>query len=282
MSVVFPRVTRWVGRLMAANVIIALLLATVFTSAKVTGALRFTPSPDSVVNQPWTLLTYMFVHGGLLHLALNLLVLYFFGSSVEQRMGGKGFLFYYLYCGLGAAIFSLGLSALLPGNVQPFLGSSGAVLGIALAFAMFWPEAEVMIFPVPIRARTLVIIMAGVSAFAGLVLWNSRWGQVAHLAHLGGMLSGYLFFRIQALSQRAPVQHQREAERVVMVQSSTGEAEHQLPSPRQPSRPAGDPKAVELDRVLDKINDRGLSSLTPEERRFLDDFARNRQKNSDF
>ena len=183
---------------------------------------------------------------------------------------------------MGAAVFSLGLSALLPGGVPPFLGASGAVLGIALAFAMFWPDAEVVIFPVAIRARTLVIIMAGVTAFASLVLWNSRWNQVAHLAHLGGMLSGYLFFRIQALSQRAPPPPQREAERVVMVQSSTGESEQQLPRSRQPDRPAGNPMAVELDRVLDKINARGLSSLTPEERRFLDDFARNRQKNSDF
>jgi membrane associated rhomboid family serine protease len=282
MSVVFPRMTRWVGRLIAANVIIALLLATVFTSAKVTGALKFTPSPDAVVNHPWTLLTYMFVHGGLLHLGVNMLVLYFFGGAVEQRMGGKNFLFYYLYCGLGVAIFSLGLSALLPGNVSPFLGASGAVLGVALAFAMFWPDAEVMIFPVPIRARTLVIIMAGIAAFASLVLWNSRWGQVAHLAHLGGMLSGYLFFRIQALSQRTPAPPQREAERVVMVQSSTGETEPQLSRSRQPGRPAENPTAVELDRELDKINAKGLSSLTPEERRFLDEFARNRQKNSDF
>ncbi|HEV8122913.1 MAG TPA: rhomboid family intramembrane serine protease [Gemmatimonadales bacterium] len=282
MSVVFPRMTRWVGRLMAANVIIALLLATVLTSAKVTGALRFTPLPDAVVSRPWTLLTYMFVHGGMIHLAVNMLVLYFFGGAVEQRMGSKAFLFYYLYCGLGAAVFSLGLSALLPGTVPPFLGASGAVLGVALAFAMYWPDAEVMIFPVPIRARTVVIIMAGVAAFASLVLWNSRWGQVAHLAHLGGMLSGYLFFRIQALSQRAPIQPQREAERVVMVQSSTGEAEHQLPHARPPVRPPENPLAVELDRVLDKINAKGLTSLTPEERRFLDDFARNRQKNSDF
>ncbi|MEP7324672.1 MAG: rhomboid family intramembrane serine protease [Gemmatimonadota bacterium] len=282
MSVAIPRVTRWVGRIIAANVIIALLLATVFTSAKVTGALMFTPSPDSVLSRPWTLLTYMFVHNGLLHLALNMVVLFFFGSAVEQRMGGRSFLFYYLYCGLGAAIFSLGLSALLPGSVAPFLGASGAVLGIALAFAMFWPEAEVMIFPIPMRARTLVIIMASIAAFASLVLWNSRWGQVAHLAHLGGMLSGYLFFRIHALSQRAPVPPQREAERVVMVQSSTGEAEHQLPRSRPAGRPAENPTAVELDRVLDKINDKGLSSLTPEERHFLDEFARNRQKNSDF
>jgi membrane associated rhomboid family serine protease len=273
----FPRMTRWVGRLIAANVIIALMLATVFTSPSVTGALRFVPAPDSVITHPWTLLTYMFVHGGLLHMAVNMVALYLFGSAVEQRMGGRSFLFYYLYCGLGAAIFALGLSALLPGTVPPFIGASAALLGIAHAFAMFWPEVEVIQFPVAIRARTLVVILAALAAFAGLVLWNSRLGQVAHLAHLGGLLFGYLFFRIQALSQRTPAPPQREAERVVMVQSSSREPELQVPRPRR-GRPASDPTAVELDRVLDKINEKGLNSLTPEERRFLDDFARKRKE----
>jgi hypothetical protein len=130
---------------------------------------------------------------------------------------------------------------------------------------------------VAIRARTLVVILAALAAFAGLVLWNSRLGQVAHLAHLGGLLFGYLFFRIQALSQRTPAPPQREAERVVMVQSSSREPELQVPRPRR-GRPASDPTAVELDRVLDKINEKGLNSLTPEERRFLDDFARKRKE----
>lgn len=282
MGLALPRVSGWTGRLIAANVIIALMLATVFTSPRVTDALMFTPSPDAVVSRPWTLLTYMFIHGGLLHLLLNMLVLFFFGSAVEQRMGSRTFLFFYLYCGLGAAIFALGLSALLPGNVPPFLGASGAVLGVALAFAMFWPDAELMVipFPLPIRARTLVLILAALAAFASLVLWNSRLNRVAHLAHVGGMLAGYLFFRIQALSQRAPAPPQREAERVVMVQSSTRETEHQMPRPRQVGRPTADPMAAELDRVLDKINEKGLSNLTPEERRFLDDYARKNKGSS--
>jgi membrane associated rhomboid family serine protease len=277
MSIAFPRITPWVGRLIAANAVVALLLATVLTSDRVAEALMFTPSYSVALGHPWTFLTYMFVHGGLLHLLGNMVGLYVFGTAVEERMGGGTFIFYYLYCGVGAAIFSLGLSGILPHGVSPFLGASGAVLGVALAFAMFWPDAELLVFPIPIpiRARTLLLIIVGVSAFASLVFWNSK---IAHLAHLGGILAGYIFLRVQALSQRVPVTPARQVARVVMVQSSR-ETERQPSSQvRDLGRSALDPQAVELDRVLDKINEKGIGSLTADERRFLDEVARRKQK----
>lgn len=279
MSLALPRLTPWVGRLIVANAVIALLLATILTSGRVVEALQFDPSFERTINRPWTFFTYMFVHGGLLHLLGNTLGLYFFGTAVEERIGGRSFLFYYLYCGVGAAIFALGLSGIF--NVDPFIGSSGAVLGVALAFAMFWPDAEILIFPIPIpiRARTLVIAIAGISVFFGLIFMNSPTGKVAHFAHLGGMLAGYIFFRIQAFSQRAPLPPQRQVERVVMVQSPTRDPErHTSEQPRSSSRQAADPLTVELDRVLDKINEKGIGSLTAEERRFLDEVAKRKQQ----
>jgi membrane associated rhomboid family serine protease len=279
MSLALPRMTPWVGRLIVANAVIALLLATILTSDRVVEALQFNPSFQRTLNRPWTFLTYMFVHGGLLHLLLNSLGLYFFGPPVEEKLGGKSFIFYYLYCGVGAAIFALGVSTL--GNVAPFIGSSGAVLGILLAFAMFWPDAEILVFPfpIPIRAKTLVIVISGIAAFFGLIFMNSRTGQVAHFAHLGGILAGYLFFRIQSLSQRAPLPPERQVERVVMVQSASRDTEHHAAEqPRPTTRPAIDPQTVELDRVLDKINEKGIGSLTADERRFLDEIAKKKQK----
>lgn len=279
MSLALPRLTPWVGRLIVANAVIALLLATILTSGRVVEALQFDPSFERVINQPWTFFTYMFVHGGLLHLLGNTLGLYFFGTAVEERIGGRSFLFYYLYCGIAAATFALALSSIF--NVDPFIGSSGAVLGVALAFAMFWPDAEILIFPIPIpiRARTLVIAIAGISVFFGLIFMNSPTGKVAHFAHLGGMLAGYIFFRIQAFSQRAPLPPQRQVERVVMVQSPTRDPErHTSEQPRPSSRQAADPLTIELDRVLDKINEKGIGSLTTEERRFLDEVAKRKQQ----
>ena len=139
MSLPLPRMTPWTGRLIVANAVIALLLATVLTSGRVVEALQFNPSFQQTINQPWTFFTYMFVHGGLLHLLFNSLGLYFFGPPLEEKLGGRSFLFYYLYCGVGAAIFALALSGLF--RVDPFIGSSGAVLGLLLAFALFWPDA---------------------------------------------------------------------------------------------------------------------------------------------
>ena len=151
------RITPWVGRLIIANAVVLLLLMTLFTSRNVFRALQF--SPGTAFSQPWTFLTYMFVHGGLLHVFGNVLMLFIFGSAVESRMGSRNFIFYYLYCGVGAAIFALGLSGLM--DVSPFIGASGATLGVALAFAMYWPDAEVVVFPIPlpISARTLVMVL---------------------------------------------------------------------------------------------------------------------------
>jgi membrane associated rhomboid family serine protease len=268
------RITPWVGRLIIANAVVLLLLLTLFTSPEVIRALQF--SPRTALIRPWTFLTYMFVHAGLLHLLANMLMLFVFGTAVEGRMGGRNFILYYFFCGVGAAVFSLLLAGVMP--VGAFIGASGAVLGVAVAFATFWPEAELIIFPIPIpiRARTLVIGLVILDVI-GSRLWPND--GVAHLAHVGGALFGYLFFRVQSLSRRSSAQPARTVERVVMVQSGSAEPERRTPvTPLRPRRrPDSDPVAAEVDRVLDKISEKGISSLTPAERRFLDEVARKKQ-----
>ena len=268
------RITPWVGRLIIANAVVLLLLMTLFTSQSVFRALQF--SPSTAFSQPWTFITYMFVHGGLLHLLANMLMLYVFGTAVESRMGSRHFLLYYLFCGVGAAVFSLLLAGFIP--VGPFVGASGAILGVAVAFAMFWPDAELIVFPipVPIKARTLVIGLVALDLI-GSRLWPGD--GIAHIAHVGGALFGYLFFRVQSLSRRAPAQTARAVERVVMVQSGSAEPDRRTPvTPMRPRRSVdADPVAAEVDRVLDKISEKGISSLTPAERRFLDEVAKKKK-----
>jgi membrane associated rhomboid family serine protease len=268
------RITPWVGRLIIANAVVLLLLMTLFTSPDVVRALQF--SPSAALTRPWTFVTYMFVHGGLLHLLTNMLMLYVFGTAVESRMGSRHFLLYYLFCGIGAAVFSLLLAGLMP--VGPFVGASGAILGVAVAFAMLWPDAELIIFPipVPIKARTLVIGLVALDLI-GSRLWPGD--GIAHIAHVGGALFGYLFFRVQSLSRRAPAQPARAVERVVMVQSGSSEPDRRTPvTPMRPRRRVdSDPVAAEVDRVLDKISEKGISSLTPAERRFLDEVAKKKK-----
>jgi rhomboid family protein len=269
------RITPWVGRIIVANAVVLLLLMTLFTSPDLFQALQF--SPRTALTRPWTFVTYMFVHAGLLHLAANMLMLFVFGTAVESRMGSRNFLLYYLFCGVGAAVFSLLLATVLP--VGGFVGASGAVLGVAVAFAMFWPDAELIVFPipVPIKARTLVIGLVVLDVI-GSRLWPND--GVAHLAHVGGALFGYLFFRAQLLSRRSTAPTARTVERVVMVQSGSAEPERRTPITPMRSRPRGDadPVAAEVDRVLDKISEKGISSLTPAERRFLDEVAKQKRK----
>jgi membrane associated rhomboid family serine protease len=269
------RITPWVGRLIIANAVVLLLRMTLFTSPEIVQALQF--SPRTAFTQAWTFLTYMFVHAGLLHLVANMLMLYVFGTAVESRMGSRNFILYYLFCGAGAAVFSLLLAGVMP--VGAFIGASGAVLGVAVAFAYFWPEAELIVFPIPfpIKARTLVIGLVVLDIVASR-LWPND--GVAHLAHVGGALFGYLFFRVQSFSRRSPSEPARSVERVVMVQSGASEPDQRTPvTPMRPRRRAdSDPIAAEVDRVLDKISEKGISSLTPAERRFLDEVAKQKKQ----
>jgi membrane associated rhomboid family serine protease len=270
------RLTPWVGRLIAANAVVLLLLLTVFTSPSLQEALRF--APDQALHRPWTFVTYMFVHAGLLHLLVNMLMLFVFGPPVEHRLGGRAFILYYLYCGIGAAVLCLLLSGFMASAAVPVVGASGAVLGVAVAFAMLWPDAELLVFPLPmpVKARTFILVMVGLEVILSQVAPNDG---IAHLAHIGGAGFGFLFVRLQALSRRSPHQPPRPVERVVMVQSGAAEPERRTPpTPLRPRRRAdADPVAAEVDRVLDKISEQGMNSLTAAERRFLDEVARKKK-----
>lgn len=267
-----PRLTPWVGRLIAANAVVLLLRETVVTSPAFWGALTFDPA--LVTSRPWTFVTYMFVHGGLLHLLFNSIGLFVFGGAVEQRMGARPFLLFYAFCGIGAAIFCWLLGLAIP--ITPFIGASGAVLGLAVAFAVFWPDARLMLFPlpIPITAKTLVIGLVAIDVLFALV--SVRDG-IAHLAHVGGAISGFLYFRVQGFP-RTPVRERRPPERVVRAPRPAREAaasRRPAPAPTATRRaPEPDRTAAELDRLLDKISAEGMSSLTPTERRFLDEVAR--------
>jgi rhomboid family protein len=262
------RFTPWVVRLIAANMVVLLLMRTIFISPELTSALAF--SPAAALTAPWTFFTYMFVHAGLLHLLGNMFMLFVFGTPVESRMGSRAFILYYLLCGVGGAVFSLALSSIT--NVGPMVGASGAVL------AMYWPDAELIVFPlpVPIRARTLVALLIGADV---LFAFLTPGDGIAHVAHVGGALSGYLYFRMQGLSRRSPQPPPRAVERVVMVQSGSAEPERRTPvTPARPRRRVdADPVAAEVDRVLDKISEKGIASLTPAERRFLDEVSKQKK-----
>lgn len=183
------RVTHWVRILLIANA--ALFLVTV-----VVGPARmfdlFAFSPGRVLVQPWGMLTYMFMHAGLWHLLMNLLFIFFFGPPLEARWGSDRFIKFYLICGLGGVLLSFAFSDAV------IVGASAACYGIMLAFAMAWPNQTVHIWAlVPVKVKWLVIFLVAMSFVSAIS--PSRDG-VAHLAHLGGAVAGFLLVKSGWLS----------------------------------------------------------------------------------
>lgn len=261
--------TPWVRRLIAANAVVYLLTITVFTGVWFPQMFAFAPS--SALTQPWTFLSYMFLHAGFLHLAFNMLILFFFGPAVENQMGGRAFIWYYLFCGLGGAALSFAIALFAP--VAPFVGASGAVFGVSLAFALHWPDTPIFVFPlpVPIKAKWLVIILATMDL--ALAVLPAADG-VAHLAHLGGFLFGFLYLRGATLARRAPSRAPTRRTRTKTLSLQNGPPPSRRREPRRQAGRSDEALQAEINRVLDKISATGIGSLTPEERQFLADRSR--------
>ncbi|MBQ7531643.1 MAG: rhomboid family intramembrane serine protease [Paludibacteraceae bacterium] len=141
----------------------------------------------------WQPVTYMFMHANFGHLFCNMFAVLMFGPALEHEWGERRYLIYYFVCGIGAALVQeLVWMTFLPGQVAATIGASGAVFGILLAFGWLFPDTPLylLFIPVPIRARIMVIVYAVIELFAGLASFSGD--NVAHFAHLGGMLFGLL------------------------------------------------------------------------------------------
>lgn len=217
--------------------------------------------PVLVPQFPWTPLTYMFVHGGMLHLAFNMIALYFFGPRLEVRLGSAHFVSIYIISGLTGALFSV-IDPFSEGRV-PIVGASGAVLGVMYGFARYWPRERIMIWAVlPVEARKLVLILATFSVVAGII---GVMGGVAHFAHLGGLAGGYVYLKI--MEARSPAR--RFKQQASGVRRSAGGADLERWSGIR-REGLHEINIREIDRLLDKARSHGPSSLTPDERAYLD------------
>ena len=146
---------------------------------------------------PWQLLTYGFMHGSIAHLLFNMLALAMFGAPLEHVWGNRRFLTYFLTCIVGAAVCQLLVGAWTMaqgGEAYPTVGASGGIFGLLLAYGMLFPQQRVMLLipPIPMKARTLVIVYGAIELLLGVTGTQST---VAHFAHLGGMLFGWLLIR---------------------------------------------------------------------------------------
>ena len=144
--------------------------------------------------QVWQLVTYSFLHANFAHIFFNMFALYMFGSDVERLFGSRFFAAFYFVSVLSAAICHLVVTAWMGAAPHPTVGASGGVYGLLLAYGMYFPNRQLMLLipPIPMRARTFVIVYAVLELVLGV---TGTAAGVAHFAHLGGMLGGYLMIR---------------------------------------------------------------------------------------
>ena len=237
--------------------------------------------------RPHQFVTYMFMHGSFSHLFFNMFALWMFGNALESYWGPKRFLIFYFVCGIGAGITQeivqyIQYATTLEGyenvriaanqiitmqeylNMMTTVGASGAVYGILLAFGMTWPNSRIYIyFAIPIKAKWFVILYGVLELFSGL----RGVDNVAHFAHLGGMVFGLiliLYWRRGELDWLSKLKS-----RFGGIKNSYGDWSYQRPkSDEQYNKERADDQK-RIDEILDKISKSGYDNLTKEEKEFL-------------
>ncbi|HEV8600746.1 MAG TPA: rhomboid family intramembrane serine protease [Gemmatimonadales bacterium] len=251
--------SRWVLRLILANV------AAFFLTIQAPGLMeRFVLVPAQAWREPWTFISYMFLHGGLGHLFFNMLALFFFGSRLENRLGGRAFLGLYFCSGIMGALLSLLLAP-----HAAIIGASGAVFGVMLGYAWFWPRDQILIWGIfPIEARYLIVLTTVLALWGGFA--PGAGGGIAHFAHLGGFVGGYLYLRFMGRNTASERFRRASQPKAPRLETTAGAVERWKKIRREQLHEVN---RDELDRILDKISAAGIGSLTPGEREFLDRFS---------
>jgi membrane associated rhomboid family serine protease len=249
-----PGLTPTVMALLAANITIFIVQFLLSPSALMVFNHTFGLVPGEAIPRLklWQFASYMFLHGGFWHLFFNMFALWMFGSEIEALWGRQAFLRYYFVCGFGGGLTYAVTSW---GSYVPLVGASGAVFGILLAYALLFPDRQILLyFLIPIKVKWFVL---GYGLIELLAATRGSPSQIGHFAHLGGLLFGYLYLKL-GMGHRAtgagwPRRRPRARIRVVPPQA---------PPPRSADQ-------VRIDEILEKITREGLASLSDEEKDFL-------------
>jgi len=242
-----PRITPVVKWLLIINTVVFLLGALVPQVGSF--LLRwFSVDPRSWLTaiQPWRLVSYQFLHGDLLHIALNMIGLFFFGPTLEKHWGSRRFMLFYLGCGVVAGLSFLLLMAIGVVGAAPLLGASGAILGVLAACAILFPQFIVFLFIIPVPIRVLAVVMTLVYVMNIIVGGPNAGGDAAHL---GGMAAGAAYILLLPKLERFKLRMHAHSWEKRMEE--------------------GRKLRFEVDRILAKVHRFGLHSLTTREKRIL-------------
>jgi membrane associated rhomboid family serine protease len=284
-----PRMTRAVQWLLALNIGIYFLQLTLFGTDAVYSALALDPARFPA--NWWTVGTYMFVHAWLAHLAFNMFTLWMFGPRLEQEWGTSAFVKLYVWAGIGGAIAHLVFA-----QHSSVIGASGAISGVLVAYALRWPDEEVYLFGViPMKSRWLVAAMLAMN----IVFALSPSSRIDWTAHVGGMAFGWVFLKLYSVGGinrvrgwvsavpdetddmpravprgRSPVRDRSRDVDEVVARSNAVVLRETKPLQHVPKQETAKEYAARVNRVLDKISQHGIESLSRDERRLLEDMSR--------
>jgi len=222
---------------------------------------------------PYRLVTFMFTQVGFSHLFFNMFAVYMFGRVIESHWGAKRFLTYYMVCGIGSGLIQL-LVCYLTGSVSPTIGASGAVFGILLAFGMMFPNVSLylMFIPIPIKAKYFVVGYGLIELYMGFA--NRVGDNVAHFAHLGGMLFGIILILywgrnhynspLYKLKNKISGLFKKPEKKMKVTYGGNRKSDYEYNVGKNQGN-------TEIDRILDKIKKSGYNCLSEEEKKKLFD-----------
>ena len=224
--------------------------------------------------QIWQLITYQFMHGGFGHIFFNMLVLWMFGIEIENMWGSKKFLTFYLLCGVVAGIFHLIVSPLFDLPPAVTIGASGAIYGVMIAFALFFPDRLIYLyFFIPIKAKYLITF----AVILEIMLVDSAGSSIAHLAHLGGAFAAFIFIM---LDKDSYIALKRILNWNINLNNPFSKMENPFKKEKanveeakfyefKEKKKDNEVTQKDIDKILDKISESGYQNLTAEEKKIL-------------
>ncbi|MEE9431024.1 MAG: rhomboid family intramembrane serine protease [Melioribacteraceae bacterium] len=229
---------------------------------------------------PWQLITYQFLHGGLMHVGMNMFILWMFGMEIENNMGSRKFLVFYLLAGIAGGLLQLFLGS----GLGPIIGASGAVYGVMVAFALYFPDRLIYVYMlIPVKAKYLIVF---VMVMEFMSVGNGDF--TAHLAHLGGAIFGFLFItydkknnlNVDRIFDMFKSDSTQSSNPTFTKKKSTfgfGKKEVKEAEFYDINSNTSTTKKVEqktIDQILDKISESGYKNLTETEKQILFDASK--------